>query len=122
MGISGAVGHGPGVRGYSAGHCGYSGWHQARGLCRAQAKLPGVLYEPHGLCLFVFVRPVDIDGGVLAHEFFSSNLATLDQLNKWFPIIMLFFIPAITMSIWADEKRQGTDELLLTLRPTTSIS
>ena len=49
------------------------------------------------------------------HEFFNSNLATLGQLNKWLPIIMLIYIPTITMSIWAEEKRQGTDELLLTI-------
>ena len=48
-------------------------------------------------------------------NFFERDQADLNPFFTFIPWVFLLLIPAITMRLWAEERRQGTIELLLTL-------
>lgn len=47
--------------------------------------------------------------------FFVRNEADLNSFFFWFPWLFLFLVPAVGMRQWAEERRQGTLELLFTM-------
>jgi len=53
-------------------------------------------------------------------NFFERDQADLNAFFTFIPWVFLLLIPAITMRLWAEERRLGTIELLLTL-PITQL-
>jgi len=51
-------------------------------------------------------------------HFYEQGQADLRAFFQWLPWIFLFLIPAVAMRLWADERRTGTLELILTLPAT----
>lgn len=47
--------------------------------------------------------------------FYERNQADLRAFFDWHPWLYLFLIPALSMRLWAEERRSGTIELLMTL-------
>src|SRR5689334_4091652 len=48
-------------------------------------------------------------------HFYDNGVADLSVFFAYHPWLYLFLIPAISMRLWAEERRTGTMELLLTL-------
>lgn len=52
--------------------------------------------------------------------FYTAGDANLQPFFTWHLWVYVFFVPALSMRLWAEERRHGTMELLMTL-PVTSL-
>ena len=53
-------------------------------------------------------------------QFFQRGQADLNSFFVWHPWLFLILMPAIGMRLWAEERKSGTIELLMTLPVTNS--
>lgn len=63
-----------------------------------------------------------LNAGLFMTGFFLSGSADLRSFFGNLPFFLIFFIPAVSMRLWAEDKRSGTFELLMTLpMPTRDV-
>ncbi|MBE9606496.1 ABC transporter permease subunit [Acetobacteraceae bacterium H6797] len=81
----------------------------------ARRELAGYFATP---VAFVFIVIFLVLSGALTFtlgNFFARGAADLAPFFSFIPWLFLLLVPAITMRLWAEERRLGTIELLLTL-------
>jgi ABC-2 type transport system permease protein len=84
-------------------------------LAVARRELAGYFATP---VAYVFIVIFLMMAGALTFTlggFFQRGQADLGPFFTFVPWLFLFLVPALTMRLWAEERRLGTIELLLTL-------
>lgn len=84
-------------------------------LAVARRELAGYFATP---VAYVFIVIFLMLAGALTFTlggFFARGQADLQPFFNFVPWLFLFLVPALTMRLWAEERRLGTIELLLTL-------
>jgi ABC-2 type transport system permease protein len=90
-----------------------SAWHPIRTI--AKRELASYFASP---VAYVFLVIFLLLTGFLtftAGAFFERGEASLAAFFAWHPWVYLVLVPAVGMRLWAEERRAGTLELLLTL-------
>lgn len=68
--------------------------------------------------LYIFLTVfLSLSGGIMfyVNDFFASKFARLNALFMLLPYLLLVFVPAVAMRLWAEENKSGTTEILMTL-------
>jgi len=68
----------------------------------------------------VMIVFLSIIGWFFSSNLFLQNLATMRVVFELVPLVFLFFVPAITMRLLAEERKAGTLELLIT-KPVSDV-
>jgi ABC-type transport system involved in multi-copper enzyme maturation permease subunit len=58
---------------------------------------------------------VVLANSIFMQEFFLTGTADMTSYFQRMPLLLAIFLPAVTMRLWAEERKQRTIELLLTL-------
>ena len=78
-------------------------------------ELRSYFTTPVAFVVMVFFLVVTSAWFFYAQQFFAQDTATLRGYFSVWPFVFVLLLPALTMRSWAEERRQGTAEVLLTL-------
>ena len=84
----------------------------------AKRELAGYFASPVAYVFIVIFLLLTGFFTFMAGNFFERGQANLDSFFMWHPWLYLFLVPCVGMRLWAEERRVGTIELLLT-KPVT---
>jgi len=85
----------------------------------AKRELSGTVSSPVAYVFVVIFLLLSSFFTFMIGGFFERGQASLVSFFGWHPWLYLFLVPAVGMRMWAEERRSGTIELLLTLPVTT---
>ncbi len=80
----------------------------------AKKEFSGFFYSLTGLIFFGAFLVSTLFIFFWVETFFARNIADVRPMFEWFPILLIFLVPALTMKMWSEEKSSGTLEILLT--------
>lgn len=88
-----------------------SRWSRFRSLYKKEARA----YFNTPTAYIVVVAFLLITGYFFSQPLFLANSATLQSFSEVAPLLLVFFVPAVTMRLVAEELKSGTVEILVTL-------
>ncbi len=94
-------------------------WHGIWAICRNE--LIGYFSTPIAYVFIVIFLVAMGSFTFFLGGFFSRGEGTLDSFFQFHPWLYLFLTPAVSMRLWAEERKSGSIEVLLTL-PVTTLS
>jgi ABC-2 type transport system permease protein len=80
----------------------------------ARKELAGFFASPAAFLFLGAFLAVTLFVFFWVETFFSRGLADVRPLFQWMPLLLIVLVAALTMRAWAEERRAGTLELLLT--------
>ncbi len=85
----------------------------------ARKEIRGLFGSPIALLFLGVFQLVTLFTFFSGSRFFARNIADVRPLFEWLPLLLVVLVSAVTMRAWAEERKMGTLEVLLTLPVST---